>query len=133
MVVTSPPVLGVSPGAGVTGAWVLGGGSRLVSVGGGRNSRWSRTGKQIFYTDESWNLMVVDYTIQGDTFQAGKPRRWMEQRLMRLANNFSAFDVTPDGKRVVALPSLTTPDPSSGNLHFTFLQNFFDELKRRIP
>src|SRR4051794_33105003 len=36
MVVTSLPVLGVSPGAGVTGAWVLGGGSRLVSVGGGR-------------------------------------------------------------------------------------------------
>src|SRR5512144_1281636 len=34
MVVTSVPVLGASPGAGVTGAWVLGGGSRFGSVGG---------------------------------------------------------------------------------------------------
>src|SRR5882724_9819500 len=35
IVAASVPVLGVSPGAGVTGAAVFGGGSRLVSVGGG--------------------------------------------------------------------------------------------------
>src|SRR4051794_3424754 len=34
IVATSVPVLGVSPGAGVTGAAVLGGGSRVVSLGG---------------------------------------------------------------------------------------------------
>src|SRR3989442_15752750 len=35
MVATSLPVLGVSPSMGATGAAVLGGGSRFVSVGGG--------------------------------------------------------------------------------------------------
>src|SRR5215211_2098276 len=35
IVATSVPVLGVSPSTGATGAAVLGGGSRLVSVGGG--------------------------------------------------------------------------------------------------
>src|SRR5215211_1988450 len=34
MVAASVPVPGVSPSAGATGAWVFGGGSRLVSVGG---------------------------------------------------------------------------------------------------
>ena len=35
MVATSVPVLGVSPGAGATGAAVLGAGSRSLSAGGG--------------------------------------------------------------------------------------------------
>jgi hypothetical protein len=42
------------------------------------------------------------------------------------------FDVTPDGTRVVVIPR-PTETPPEGSLHATFLRNFFDEMRRRIP
>jgi hypothetical protein len=43
-----------------------------------------------------------------------------------------ATGVAPDGKRFVVSP---VPDvgEQKGTLHVTFLINFFDELKRRMP
>jgi hypothetical protein len=42
------------------------------------------------------------------------------------------FDVSQDGKRVVMLPRPATAD-AVGSLHATFLLNFFDEVRRRVP
>jgi hypothetical protein len=44
----------------------------------------------------------------------------------------ASFDVTPDGTRVVTLPSPDREEPT-GSLHATFLFNFFDELRGRVP
>ena len=41
------------------------------------------------------------------------------------------FDVSPDGKRVVMFPRPI--EQAEGSLHATFLLNFFDEVRRRIP
>jgi hypothetical protein len=37
------------------------------------------------------------------------------------------FDISPDGKRVIMFPQ-SAAETSTGNLHATFLLNFFDEL-----
>jgi hypothetical protein len=42
------------------------------------------------------------------------------------------FDVSPDGKRVVMSPR-PVAEVSGGSLHATFLLNFFDDLRRRVP
>jgi hypothetical protein len=42
------------------------------------------------------------------------------------------FDISPDGKHVVMLPRPPAVD-AVGSLHATFLLNFFDEVRRRIP
>ena len=42
------------------------------------------------------------------------------------------FDITPDGKRVIMFPQPVS-ETSTGNLHATFLLNFFDEVRRRVP
>jgi hypothetical protein len=42
------------------------------------------------------------------------------------------FDVSPDGKHVVMLPRPTSA-ATAGSLHATFLLNFFDEVRRRVP
>jgi hypothetical protein len=48
-------------------------------------------------------------------------------------NNFSTiFDLAPDGRRLV-LPSALSPEDAKGSLHVTFLFNYFDELRRRVP
>jgi serine/threonine-protein kinase len=121
----STPIF-VRPNRGPGGQW-------QISSGGGydRNPMWSRDGRQLYYESEDNHIMVVDYTASGDSFQATKPRVWSEYRTRGIP---AAYDVTPapDGKRFVVLgPAQTTGEPSA--THATFLLNFFDELRRRVP
>jgi hypothetical protein len=43
-----------------------------------------------------------------------------------------SFDVSADGKRAVVFPP-PAAGQAEGSLHATFLLNFFDEVRRRIP
>ena len=75
--------------------------------------------------------MVASYTIQADSFSAGIPRVWSPTPVRRHGVQLN-FDISPDGKRVIMFPQ-PAADASTGNLHATFLLNFFDEVRRRIP
>ena len=74
---------------------------------------------------------MTQYTTEGASFLAGKPRIWADRKILR-TDVHPSYDLAPDGKRVVVFP---LPDGSerAGNLHVTFLLNFADELRRRIP
>ena len=75
--------------------------------------------------------MAVSYSVQGDSFAAGKPRVWSETRLLNVSG-MPVYDLAPDGKRIAAV--LATDAASGGaSTHLTFLLNFFDELRRRTP
>ena len=69
--------------------------------------------------------------MQGDSFSAGKPRVWSPVRIRR-TSVVQNFDLAPDGKRVAFFPR-PAEDQSKGSVHATFLLNFFDELRRRVP
>ena len=43
------------------------------------------------------------------------------------------LDLAPDGKRFAVFPRAEASDEKQGNVHVTFLLNFFDEVRRRIP
>jgi serine/threonine-protein kinase len=101
-----------------------------ISTGGGKTPVWSRDGRQLFYATTDNYVMVADYTASGDSFAPGKPRRWSETPIGN-ATGGSNFDVAPDGQRILACPP-TEQDEIRGNLHLTFLLNFFDEVRRRI-
>ena len=75
--------------------------------------------------------MAVGYTAKGDSFAPGKPRVWTETRL-RVFGTGSSYDLAPDGKRLAAF---VADDVSGEKLptHLTFLLNFFDELRRKVP
>jgi len=111
-----------------------GGGQTQISSGNGadRNPMWSPNAKELFYESDDNRIMVVDYTTSGEAFQAGKPRLWADYRTMGTP---AAYDVTlaPDGKRFVVLAPVQTTTEGSGPVHATFLLNFFDELRRRVP
>jgi eukaryotic-like serine/threonine-protein kinase len=104
------------------------GGKWKVSQSGGRFPVWSRTAHELLFLGGDDHIMAVDYSTQGDLFHAGKPRVWspVPVRSMGLRQN---FDLSPDGKRVVMFPQ---PE-SQESLHFTFLLNFFDEVRRKAP
>jgi serine/threonine-protein kinase len=108
-------------------------GSRLqLSAGGGQLPMWSKSNHQIVYLqpEPASHVMVVDYDIHGETFAASKPRQWTDAIPFNPGLD-SNLDLAPDGKR---LAILGPPDESlKGNLHATFMFNFFDELRRLAP
>jgi hypothetical protein len=74
--------------------------------------------------------MVASYQVRGDLFVSDKPRVWYDKRIITFAST-SSYDPAPDGKRIVAL--MTVDTPQEPRTHVIFLLNFFDELRRRVP
>ena len=110
-----------------------GGGQVQISTGAGRFPVWSRTAKELFYSAADNRIIVVPYTINGRNFEPGKPRAWANALLANTGYN-SPYDLAPDGKRFAVFPAVeASADGEKANLHVTFLLNFFDELKRRVP
>jgi serine/threonine-protein kinase len=111
-------------------AGAAGGAQWQISTSPAHIPAWSRNGRELFYLALDGHIMVVDYTTQSNTFSPGKPRVWCPKTVL-LYGAYPHLDLAPDGKRFAVLP-FETPD-ANANLHLTFLLNFFDELKRRMP
>ena len=104
-----------------TGKW-------LVSSGGGTSPVWSRNRRELFYQGTDRHVHVAAYSLKGDTFLAEKPRIW-SPALLGETGIFNAFDLAPDGNRVIALFAAEEPRANTlaqvllnldGELHRTF-------------
>ena len=113
----------VFPGPG--GKWKVSGES------GGKFPAWTRGTRELFFLGGDDRIMVATYTTEGNVFSPSKPRQWSPTQVLR-TGTLQNFDVSPDGKRVVAFPR-RQEENNQGTLHVTVLLNFFDELRRRIP
>jgi len=106
------------------------GGRWQISKGGGVVPVWSRDGRELLFETLDQRVMAVGYSAMGDSFLAGKPRVWSETHLFKVSG-MSVYDLAPDGKRLAAI--LASDEPGGNATHLTFLLNFFDELRRRVP
>lgn len=95
------------------------------------SSRCGQTSKALYYLGADDRIMVVSYTSEGDSFVAGRAQVWSPTPIRRDGVRQN-FDIAPDGKRAVVFPQ-AAPGQTDGSLHATFLLNFFDEVRRRIP
>lgn len=103
-----------------------------VSNAGGSYPVWSHNGRELFFRSDDNRIMVASYTVKGDSFVADKPRVWSEKRLVDFGTvGLASYDVAPDGKRVAALMPVESPQGQEVQNHVIFLENFFDELRRR--
>jgi serine/threonine-protein kinase len=107
------------------------GGKWKVSTKGGKFPVWSAATHELFFLGSDDRIWTASYTTQGDSFSAGVPRVWSSTQVRRNSVQQN-FDISPDGKRVVMFPR-PVAEESGGNLHATFLLNFFDEVRRRVP
>jgi len=108
------------------------GGKWQISNSGGAYPVWSRNGRELFFRTDDNRIMVADYTAKVDSFAAGKPRLWSEKKLADLGLVGSGnYDVAPDGKRIAAVMPAEGPEVQQAQNHVIFLQNFFDEVRRR--
>jgi Tol biopolymer transport system component len=106
------------------------GGKWQISNSGGVYPVWSRNGRELFFRTEDNQIMVASYTVKGDSFVADKPRVWSEKRIATISP-FANYDLAPDGKRIAALMPAGTPEDQKAQNHVIFLENFFDEVRRR--
>ncbi len=78
----------VVPFGGGQGKW-------QVSANGGELPQWSKDGKELYYVDLTFNLLVIPVTNAGGALQFGAAQT--------LVNTWSApqvfYDVSPDGKK----------------------------------
>jgi hypothetical protein len=108
------------------------GGQWQVSNGGGVYPMWSHDGKGVFFRNYDKQIVMAAYRVKGDSFVIDKPRLWSEKHLANFGPVGAAtFDVAPDGKRIVAL--MSPGGAEAQEHHVIFLENFFDELRRRVP
>jgi dipeptidyl aminopeptidase/acylaminoacyl peptidase len=101
------------------------GGKWQVSSDGGTDAMWSRTRQELFYGTADGRIMVVAYTVAGESFHAEKPRPWSDVRYGQRPGQRS-FDLHPDGNRFVVRPDMASVKQD----HVTFIFNFGDELLR---
>ncbi|MSV35720.1 MAG: serine/threonine-protein kinase [Bryobacterales bacterium] len=108
------------------------GGKWQISNGGGVYPVFSRNGRELFFRAIDNRIMVAAYTGKGDSFAADKPRVWSDRRIVNLGVGIN-YDVAPDGKRIVTLVPVEVPVVQKAQNHIIFLENFFYELRRKVP
>ena len=108
------------------------GGKWLVSNTGGAAPVWSRSGRELLYQSFDDQVMAVGYTVNGESFVPDKPRVWLPK--VGEGNGPDAmWDLAPDGKRVAVVTQVSTPEAPKAEHVVVVLQNFVDELRRRVP
>ena len=70
----------------------------------------------------------MSYTVNGTTFTPEKPRLWASK-----VTDSSDFDLSPEGKRLAVVTSENSAGAPKIEHDIVFLDNFFDELRRRVP
>jgi Tol biopolymer transport system component len=109
------------------------GGKWQISNSNGTYPMWSRNGRELFFETLDNHIMAAAYTVKGDSFVANKPRLWSEKRIGGVPNSVKNVDLAPDGKRIVALIPVGTAEAQKAQNQVTFLINFFDEVRRKVP
>jgi serine/threonine-protein kinase len=114
----------VRPAVGQAGQWV-------IPAQAANFPMWSRSSQDLIYTTPvgqgTPRIMAVHYSTQGDAFVLDTPRVWLASVPL------GPQDLSPDGKRLLALVQQGSAAAPLASREIVFLQNFFDELRRRAP
>jgi serine/threonine protein kinase/Tol biopolymer transport system component len=108
------------------------GGKWQISNAGGTYPLWSSNGHELFFRGDDNRIMVATYAAKADSFVPDKPRLWSDKQLANFGIIGTAnYDLAPDGKRIAALMPVDTAEGQKAQNHVIFLENFFDEVRRR--
>jgi len=104
------------------------GGKWQISNAGGTEPTWSLSRHELFYMAPGAALMVVAYSVDGDSFRADKPRLWSPTPIQGRPRQ-RAFDLHPDGQRF-AVGVATSFSAADKQDKLTFIFDFADDLRR---
>jgi Tol biopolymer transport system component len=105
------------------------GGKVQISTDGGTDPLWNRNGRELFYRDGSKVLAVT--IVTQPSFSAGKPKLLFDGVYTPgNAAAFPSYDVSPDGQRFLMIKPVEGQQAAT---QINIVQNWFEELKRRVP
>jgi serine/threonine-protein kinase len=71
-----------------------------ISVSGGQEPVWSRSGRELFFRTESGDMMAVPVAA-GPVFQAGTPVKLFTAPRLSADNRHHAYDISVDDQRFI--------------------------------
>jgi serine/threonine-protein kinase len=103
-----------------------------VSTNGGIQPLWSRNSRELFYVAAD-TLMAVRVEA-GQTWMAGTPQQlFAYPNLIIPGLAGRTYDISPDGRRFLVLKLIAVDDTASDRVQLLVVQNWMEELKRRVP
>jgi hypothetical protein len=111
----------VAPHSTPDGKW------QQVSTDGGREPKWSSTGRELFYRNGDKMMAVAVDT--GTSFQSQPPQVLFE------GNYQDGYDVASDARRFLMIKpdSLLMRSESQPQRELRIVVNWFEELRRSVP
>ncbi len=111
-----------------------------ISTDGGARALWGPDGRELFFMTNDGVMGVTVEVDAGSGFRHGTPELIVEGRYVGtstavLAQN-RTYDISPDGKRFLMLKAGGVADadnPFGGLTQIHVVQNWFEELKARVP
>jgi eukaryotic-like serine/threonine-protein kinase len=107
-------------------------GKRQVSTSGGVAPVWAPNGRELFYVNRNRDMMVVTVG-PGPELTVGDPKVLFhlgERLYMTQAENYTPFDIGPDGQRFMMARRVV--DASAAQVPLVVTENWFTELKARM-
>ncbi len=101
------------------------GSAQQVSNNGGHDAIWSPDGGELFYRNGR-KMMVVSVET-GTQLRVGKPELLFEGPDLGGVKYYRSYDITPDGRRFIAV------EQAPGPRQLSVILNWFEELKRLAP
>ncbi len=108
------------------------GGKWQISVTNGVFPRWSRAGHELFFIGEGTGtpaLFDVPYTVEGNSFEPGKPEALFQGGFVG-RDPYSSYDITPDGKHFAAF--VGSSGNSSSSAATTVVINWFTRVAQFV-
>jgi serine/threonine-protein kinase len=103
-----------------------------VSTNGGTRPAWSRGGRELVYLNKDDHITAVPIEATGSTLRAGEPVELFATTYPVTVPN-RTYDVTPDGQRFLMIRHGAAGAPSPPPASLTVVQNWTEELSRRVP
>jgi hypothetical protein len=107
----------------------------LVSVSGGTEPVWSRSGAELYYRDAD-GILAVPVERRGSGLSVGTPRRVMDDIYRRDnsggAGGYPNYDVAANGD-VLVVEEIPPVEDGSSARGLVIVLNWFEELRARVP
>jgi len=110
-----------------------------VSIEGGWCPAWNPSGHELFFlslTDQAGRICMMTVEFRpGSPPRIGRPRllfEFVERDLPLRGSPVRRYDVAPDGQRFY-VTHWPTPPPPPVVTHINLIQNWFEELKAKVP
>jgi serine/threonine-protein kinase len=103
-----------------------------ISIGGGTRAAWARSGRELFYLDDSQALTALPVRTSESTFSMGVPSKIFDTKYAE-PNPARHYDVSPDGRRFLMLKDAQASDHKSAQSNIVVVLNWTEELKRHLP